>query len=311
MSSAPDTKACIFEQAPEFNKYVDATIPLTWTVRWNALGFVLPLLLFSSVVGMETVAFRSWLDDRSLMQSLPELLGIAATPVVMIGVLWEALTRVAHRSARTLKLEEKRITIKPARCERLRWERIKGWQIEPIAGAASLVKLTMTYAVNKNGAALRRWFMVLDKQSQEPAFRRALDSLRQDGVPAPLAVELEAPLESEMRRRPVRGMIPAALAFFLLVHGTPFLLAGLSHSSGREQAASDTSTLTAPEKAKIQAFVGRHFASREQYKRFCTVAGGATTLSGVALYIYALYSIKKGRSEEVGAVAVYGSRTTR
>ena len=51
-----------FEQTAELNRHVDATIPLTWSVRWKAIRPVLPMLACCSVLLVEQVAFRLWLN---------------------------------------------------------------------------------------------------------------------------------------------------------------------------------------------------------------------------------------------------------
>ncbi|MGH7967692.1 MAG: hypothetical protein ACREIC_03080, partial [Limisphaerales bacterium] len=131
-----------FEQAAELNRYVDPTIPLTWAVRWRSLKTILPMLLCCSALLVEQVAFRLWLNDRSLTSELPLLVFCSLLPIVLIIAAFEVLTRVAQRSKRTIKLEAKRVSISPAKYNRIPWKQVTAWQLEPIPEAAGLLKLT-------------------------------------------------------------------------------------------------------------------------------------------------------------------------
>jgi len=263
-----DSTSAVFEQSPELNKYVDSTIPLTWAVRWNALRFGLPFALFSSLVMAEMLAFRLWLNDRSLLANLHFLLGIAAVPVAGILVLIEVTMRAAHRAKRTLKLEPKRVSISPAKYNRIPWQNIKSWRIEPLVDAAGFSKLTLEYSLGKRGTILRRWSMVLTKPDQEHALLSALESLRQSGVCSTPVTQLSSPTLRETARPSMRITVALALALFFLVHGMPLLMVGLTTPSGPDKDSSDRSNFTAREKAKIQIFVSRHFTSLKQLRQF-------------------------------------------
>ena len=290
-----DSASSVFEQSPELNKYVDPNIPLTWATRWNALRFTLPLLFFSSVIMMEMVAFRLWLNDRSLLTNLHLLLGVAALPVASVFVALEGSLRSARKCKRILKLEPKRVAISPAKYKRISWHNIKSWQIEPLADAAGLSKLTVEYSLGKRGTNLRQWAMVLKKPEQERVLISALESLRQSGVSSARLIQLSSPAFRENARPSVRTTVAITFALFFLVHGLPLLMGGLSNPNSHDTSTSDNSRFTAREKAKLQLFVSRHFASRKQYSQFCVAAGGGMTTVGAVLYIYAFCSVKKSK----------------
>ncbi len=145
-----------FEQPAALNRYVDPTIPLTWAVRWQSLKPILPMLLCCSALLVEQVAFRLWPNDRSLFSELPLLVVCSLLPIVLIIAAFEALTRVTHRSRRTIKLEPKRVSISPAKYNRFPWKQISAWRLEPIPETAGFSKLTLLYSLGKGTKRLRQ-----------------------------------------------------------------------------------------------------------------------------------------------------------
>jgi len=71
------------------------------------------MLLCCSALLVEQVAFRLWLNDGSLLSELPLLAFCFLLPVVLMIAAFEALTRIKQRSKRTIKPEQKRISISP------------------------------------------------------------------------------------------------------------------------------------------------------------------------------------------------------
>jgi hypothetical protein len=290
-----DSTSIRFEQSPELNKYVDPTIPLTWAVRWNALNVGLPVLLISSLLMAEMLAYRLWLDDRSLLSNLHVFLGVAAVPVAFLLVVLEVTMRLSHRSKRTLKLGPKRIAISPAKYNQIRWQNIKTWQIEPLAGAGDLSKLTLEYSLSKRATIPRRWSMVLERREQERAFLSALETFRQSGANAAPLTQLTSPELRVTPRLSMRPMVALAIAFYLFAQGAPLLAVGLSHSGSRDAGSSSNSELTPRERAKLQHFISRHFTSKEQLIQVLLTVGGGMTSFAAVLYVYALYSMKTQR----------------
>src|SRR6266404_3598506 len=117
-----------FEQPAGLNRYVDPSIPLTWAVRWRLAKPTLPILIFCSVLVVEQAAFRLWLNDRSLASELPLLFACALFPIVFIPFVAEAQVRLAHRTKRKITLEAKRVSISPAKYNRIAWKQITAWR---------------------------------------------------------------------------------------------------------------------------------------------------------------------------------------
>ncbi|MGA2867050.1 MAG: hypothetical protein ABSF95_21450 [Verrucomicrobiota bacterium] len=272
------------EQPAGLNKHVDPSIPLTWVFRWQELKPLLPLLVCCGIVLVEQVVFRLWLNDRSLISELPLLLVCALTPLALWMAAVEAQVRVAHRTKRTIKLEPKRLSISPAKHNRIAWNQIVAWRLEPLANAPEFSKLTLEYSLGKKGKLRREWSMVLRQPDQQQAFLSELEHLRQVGSnPAPV-IQLPEPCLPRASRRHLRGMVMLALGFWCLVHGLPLLGVGLLPPGRRPDEPRSASEFTPKETAKLQRTVTRLFPSREQYRLFLLVTGGGMTALGLGLY---------------------------
>ncbi len=287
-----------FEQAMELNRYVDPTIPLTWAVRWRSLKTVLPILLCCSALLVEQIVFRLWLNDRSLIAELPLLVVCSLFPVVLIIAAFEVLTRVTHRSKRTIELEPKRVSINPAKYNRIPWKQITAWQIEPIPKAARLSKLTLSYCLAKGGKRPRQWSMVLRQTDQEHQFISELEQLRQRGVNSSQVARLPAPAAPKTNTRRVRSMLAVALGLYCILHGLPLLGAGLLPVNRPPDESQSNSRFTAKEKAKLRRVVGETFSSPEQFQRFLLVAGCGLTTLGAGLYFWGVSSPKGPNCQE-------------
>src|SRR5438445_4624479 len=97
-------QAMQFEQPAELNRYIDATIPHNWTVRWRALKPALPILVCCSILLVEQTAFRLWLNDRSLVSELPLLFVCSLVPVALGMLAFEVQVRLTHRAKRRITL---------------------------------------------------------------------------------------------------------------------------------------------------------------------------------------------------------------
>src|SRR6266705_2700714 len=139
-------KGMEFEQPADLNRYLDPTIPLTWTVRWQLLKPVLPLMVCCCVVFVEPLAFRLWLNDRNLISELPRLLACALAPIGLMIIAFELQIRIAHRTKRTIKLGPKRVSVSPAKYNRIGWNLISAWRLEPLGDAPALSKLTVEFS---------------------------------------------------------------------------------------------------------------------------------------------------------------------
>jgi len=144
-----------FEQAAELNRHVDATIPLSWEVRWKAIRSVLPMLACCSVLLVEQVAVRLWLNDRNFVAELPLLVACLMLPGALVTLASEVQVRISHRNKRRIRLEPKRICITSAKCNRIPWKQVAELRLEPLRHAPGLSKLTIVSA-GENIRQIRR-----------------------------------------------------------------------------------------------------------------------------------------------------------
>lgn len=280
------------EQPSELNKFVDPTIPLTWRVRWTVLKPGLPLLITCAVLLSEMVAFRLWLNDRSLVSNLHLLV---AGPIFLMALFFGALEadiRSRQRARRTLLIGAKSIRISPAKFGRIPWKRITEWRLEPIAHAPGLSKLTLLFHLTKHRQSLRQWAMVLQERDQEHALISELEHLRQIGVNTAQVVKLREPSMGQPQRKvPVRGLVLASLVFYLCVHGFPLLGVGLMPSAKSSDDPAP-SRFSARESAKLGKTVAHYFSSIRQFRSFLIITGGSMTAVGVGLWVYAMSTFK-------------------
>lgn len=297
-----------FDQPAELNKYVDPTIPLTWAVRWRALKASLPMLLCCSALLVEQVAFRLWLNDRNLLSELPMLVVCSLCPVIVIIAAFEVLTRFAHRSKRTIKLEPKRVSITPAKYSWIPWKQINSWQLEPLPEATGFSKLTLSYSLGKKPKRPLEWFMVLRQADQEHQFISELEHLRQRGVNSSQVAQLSAPAPPKTNTRRVRSMLAVALGLYCILHGLPFLGAGLLPANRPHDEPQSNSRFTAKETAKLKRVVSQTFSSPEQFHRFLLVLGGGLTALGAGLYFSGLSTPKGPNHQENNTMLRVGRR---
>jgi hypothetical protein len=285
-----------FEQPAELNRYVDPNIPLTWAFRWKMFKFLLPVLVFCSVVLVEQLAFRLWLNDRSLVEVLPTLFIVIVFLGCVFALAVELQFWTIHRSKRTLKLEPKGVSTRPGPTNlRIAWTRIKSWRLEPLVNAPELVKLTLEYSRYKTGKQLRQWSIALRLTDQVPGFLSELDSLRLMGGNIGEVVQLIEPSTPKTSNRPIRGGARIFLGLFLFLHGFPFLLAGIFSGSQPNQG---RPRFSPTELAKIQRVVRAHFTSAEQLRHFMLIVGGSLTLLAIAFYFWGVSAMKRSRSIE-------------
>ena len=281
-----------FEQTAELNRLVDATIPLTWAVRWKAIRPVLPMLACCSVLLVEQVAFRLWLNDRNFVAELPLLVVCLMLPGVLATLASEVQVRISHRSKRRIRLEPKRISITPAKCNRIPWKQVAAWRLEPLPHAPGLSKLTVEYSLAKGGKRPREWSMVLRQADQEHALLSELEYFRQKGSNTSPVVRLNEPGPPRASNRRLRSMGAAALGVYLLLHGLPLLGVGLLPPD-RGSHETQSSRFTSKETAKLRRFVLQTFASVEEFRRVILAADGGLTIMGAGLYFWGLSTPKR------------------
>ena len=291
-----------FEQAAELNRYVDATIPLSWEVRWKAIRPDLPMLACCSVLLVEQVAFRLWLNDRNFVAELPLLVACLILPGALVTLASEVQVRISHRSKRRIRFEPKRICITPAKCNRIPWKQVAELRLEPLPHAPGLSKLTVEYSLAKGGKRPREWSMVLRQADQEHALLSELEYFRQKGSNTSPVVHLNEPAPTRASNRRLRSMGAAALGLYLLLHGLPLLGVGLLPPD-RNSHETHSSQFTSKETAKLKRFVLQTFASAEEFRRVMLAAGGGMTIIGAGLYFWGLSTPKRPGALAVSEIA--------
>ena len=118
----------VYEQPAQFNRYVDETIPRTWSYRWRSLRSLVPAIIFIYVTTAELLALRLWQDDGLSAGELPLVLLAPLSIVPLLLVSMEALLRIRHRSKRVLKLRDKWISLSPSKVSQVRWEHVRVWR---------------------------------------------------------------------------------------------------------------------------------------------------------------------------------------
>jgi len=301
-------EAMQFEQPAELNRYVDPTIPLTWAVRWQSAKTSLHMLLCCSVLLVEQAAFRLWLNDRSLLSGLHLLSACALVPIVFIPLFVEAQIRLGHRTKRKIKLQAKKVSISPAKCTRIPWKQISAWRLQPVANAPGLTKLTMQYALGSKGKMAREWSMVLRQPEQEHSFLSELEQFRQMDSNAAPVVRCAKSAVPQTSNRGLRSTAGVALGIYLLIHGFPVFMVGLTGPTRHSDDSSSDSRFSPNERAKLKQTVIRHFSSPQQFRTFLLVVGGGLTGPGAAFYFWGLSPIK--RSDTPAFAAGHGTQAT-
>ena len=275
------------EQKPELNRFVDPSIPLTWKYRWVQLKFMLPVWLLVLAFFVEIWVFGTWLAGKFLLQpSLATLGGLLAMILFVAGIMGIQI-RARQRSKRVILFNEKGITIKPAKNSFVRWKQILKFQLVPITEAPGISALILYLRARSGRRQSQRafWAMVLENPSQTQDLVRYLQT-RKSETPTSYEIEiLEGPGPAEQKSPApylFLGMTLIMGGYFLLIHGGPMLLAILDrdhHDSG------DGQKLSPEAAARIQHFIHRHFASKEEFRHFFLTLGIILIVSGVALMI--------------------------
>jgi hypothetical protein len=286
-----------FEQPAELNRYVDSTIPLTWSFRWKQYKLFLPVMVFCSAVMVDQLVFRLWLNDRSLISELPLICLAALFPAALFPLMIELQHTIMRRCKRTIKLEPKAVVIIPGPGKwGIAWKRVKWWRLEPVVNAPELAKLTLEYWRYKTGKQLREWSIALRQSDQVPGFLSELDSLRRTAGKAGEVAQLMEPSTPKTSNRPTRGGMRMMFGLFLFLHGFPLLFAGIFF--WHRQTNEGKPRFSPTELAKIQRVVAAHFTSAGQLRHFFLIVGGSLTLLAAGFYFWGLSAMKRSRNIE-------------
>jgi hypothetical protein len=268
------------EQKPELNRFVDPSIPLTWGYRWRQLKMTLPIWIFSWLCFLETALLKAWLADKLSPDFALTLLGAFLFLLFFIFGIVEVAIRIQQRSKRVMRIDDKSITVKPARNQFIRWKHISKFRFEPITEAQSLTKLSVFGLALKRISRRARWLIVMDSPTQ---VRELISYLQMKKAAASAVYEieiLENPSQSEASIPfPYLGMSLYWSGTYLLLHGVPLLF--VAFAGGH----SDTNT-TEEQRNKVGRVIAAYFSNVEQLRHFYVGLGLALTGFGIALLVW-------------------------
>lgn len=243
---------------------------------------LLPLLVFTCVCLLEMGVWKAWLADKLSFDFILTLLGGCLVLFLFIFGILEIQIRTGQRSKRVMQIEDKRIIVRPAKNQFIRWKRVSKFQFEPIPEAPGLMKLKLFGLASKKP---RRaiWSMVLENPAQ---VQELIGSLQKRAAEVPTNYQIELlekpmPLEHPARFSFLGSSIYLS-GMFLLLHGVPMLFATL----GRSHHDSDgNSKLPLAEIAKLNHFFLKHFSSKEEFRHFLLTLSIILIVAGVFLLI--------------------------
>jgi len=184
---------------------------------------------------------------------------------------------------------EKGITVKPAKNPFVRWKQILKFQLEPIPEVPGTTALMLYLRARPGRKQTQRafwpWFWRILRKRRTWCVTCKLGSQKLPRVTKLKILESPGPAEQKSPAPYLfLGMTLIMGGYFLLIHGGLMLLAILDrdhHDSG------DGQKLSPEAAARIQHFIHRHFASKEEFRHFFLTLGIILIVSGVALMIWA------------------------
>jgi hypothetical protein len=166
-----------------------------------------------------------------------------------------------------------------------------------VAGAPDLTKVTVNYSLRNNGKQRREWSIILERPDQEHAFVSELDHLRQMQRNAAPLVRQAQGSTTPRANRTFPSIVALALGFYLLLHGLPLFVAGLTPPTRQPDHSSSTSRFSVKERSKLKRTVARHFSSPQQFRMFLLVVGGGLTGLGAGLLFLGSFHCQKVRKK--------------
>ncbi len=272
------------EQKPELNRLADSSFPITWPKRWRAFKLTLPIWVFCLVCLVETSLIRAWFTNRLSWSFIPQLVvGLFFLFALMWGIIELQLWFYA-RSKRILQVQEKRIMVKPAKHQYIRWKALAKIQFDPIAENSSLTKCSVFIYFSKRVPEARRFKIVIESPAQVRELIQALEAKRQATGTDFKIVVLENP-------EPPPAVVPLTAfafslflaGFYLLLHGLPLLGIALMP---RSHEPNNHPEFDPEQVAKLGRFLADHFSSVEQMHQFYLWTGIVLTVVGLALMFW-------------------------
>ncbi len=288
-----------FEQPGQLNRFVDESIPLTWSFRWRILKITGPILVWCGLCGVEMVGLthvKAWLEGiPSKGVALPLLVG-AVGPILILALVLEASLRMSQRTRRVLEIDDKGIVTQHTKRRRVPWDRVFAFRVEPIASEANLAKINVCMALARKSKTPRTWSIALDRKTQLQALlselRRGHEAHDCFGVQ-----EFHEPLPPKKTYSGATiSMWLCLLGVTLLLHGLPLIRLGLSS----DRAPQTPSRHENEPPAAFRRFILAHFKSVAELRKATWVTGSVLTGVGVLCLAWGWRSltIQGKRNEE-------------
>ncbi len=252
------------EQKPEFNRFVDSSIPLSWAWRRRQFKIVLPIWCFIWACYFEMGVTAAWLRDKLNLEFIADLMGglfiftAAMWPLIEIQVRWR------HRSKRILRIKDKRIVVSPAKNGIVPWKNIARFQFEPIPELPDSQKLTIYLRDLKKRKQSERpfWMMVLEQSSQATDLASCFEVKRNEaGLDFEIVLLKEPAKPIQSKPFPIAGMSFMMAGMYFLLHGIPLLGVALEKHHGHSD---DNGKLGEHAAAAIKNFVQQHFSNSQE-----------------------------------------------
>jgi len=265
---------------------------------------VVPLLTICSILTVEQVFIRLWLDGQPFSGGFGWRLAIAAAwpfLVVPLAVGVPALVSLVipgqkKKSCKSLCFDEKWIkTNRAGTLRRVPWKSVRRWFLAPAApGNEEVVTLTVETG-RPNKPERHYWSMGLDAREQKQSLLSELEYMRQREHNAAPIIELSRP----MPRRPVsfKGLWTHAFAFYLLIHGMPLLGVGLLMNDRHKEPSSISPAGQARMERVMRPLVrGLHISTWKQLRMLFWIPGGLMVSGSIGL---AAWSCTRRNREQI------------
>lgn len=254
--------------------------PFSWRESLPTLKLLTPMVLFIwfCYVDIALVAeWKNWMAGKEAWLILPIVRRVVISCAVIgfgIGALVLILTRFSRPA---LETDQKGLLLRDRKNPRVRWKDLAQVTIEPVAKADELVKVVFhALSPHRRTAAPRPWPIVLERAHQLPDLIHEL-RLRHVEEPGFSVRELKEPLPA--LTRPIfqaRWLYVYLFGMWLLLHGTPLLLVGLSKGSDTTRR---TEARRPPE--QFNRFVLEHFRSPQEFRRAIAFTGAGIDALGL------------------------------
>jgi hypothetical protein len=273
------------EQKPELNRFVDSSIPITWSWRWRQLKFVLPIWCFIWVCYIEMGILTAWLRDKLNLEFAVNLISMLLIFTVVMWTLIEILVRFRRHSKRVLRVEEKRIVVSPAKNGFVPWKNVARLQFEPISELSDGRRLIIFLRGFKKQRQVERpfWMIVLEQASQVHELVSFLEAKRNEtGSDFEIVFLNETLKPPQSRPFPFLGMSFFMGGIYFLLHGIPLLGVALEKNHNH----SDGGAKTGPHAAAIiKRFVLQHFSNTQELNHFILQLSISLIFIGLVLFV--------------------------